>query len=158
VDKALLVATIRAALQEEHANAERAARDTAAAANHPEAKPENDKDTRKIELSYLAAGQAARAKELEGAVAALSAFRPREFEEDEPLQAGALATLDVDGKVQRVFLSPSGGGMKIDSGGELSVVTPQSPLGGALLGKVVGESFELIVAGRSKEVTILSAE
>jgi transcription elongation GreA/GreB family factor len=158
VDKSLLVTKIRSAVQDEHANAERVARDTAAAANHPEAKPENDKDTRKIELSYLAAGQAARAKELEGALAVLSAFRPRDFEDDEPLQTGAVATLDVDGKVQRVFLSPAGGGMKLEDGGELSVVTPQSPLGGALLGKVVGESFELVVAGRSKEVTILSAE
>ena len=61
MDKAELIEKLSQALGAAHAAADRLARDTAEAANHPEARPDSDKDTRKIELSYLAAGQAARA-------------------------------------------------------------------------------------------------
>src|SRR5689334_8292731 len=101
--KSALIENLLGKMREELAQAERQARETAEAANHPEAKPDSDKDTRKIELSYLAAGQAARAKELEMGVALLAAVPARVFEKDEPLQAGALVELEMDGKAQRVF-------------------------------------------------------
>jgi len=158
-DKASLVRHIREALRVELAAAERVARDTAEAANHPEARPENDKDTRKIELSYLAAGQAARARELEVAIAVLGSLPLRAFGGEDPLEVGALVELDVDGKSQRVFIVPAGGGTKLrDAGAEISVVTAQSPLGQALVGRTVGESFELEVAGRRREIEITSVE
>jgi transcription elongation GreA/GreB family factor len=154
-----LVEKLAGALRSAHAAADRLARDTAEAANHPEAKPDSDKDTRKIELSYLAAGQAARASELETAIALLSSLQLRPFAEDEAVALGALVSLDVGGKKQRVFLCPAGGGEKLAAdGGEVSVVTPQSPLGGGLLGKGVGETFELRVAGQIREVEILALE
>lgn len=156
MDKKALVDTLRTRLSRELENARRVAVETAAAANHPEARPENDKDTRKIELSYLAAGQAARTHELEAQVALLAALPIRAFQAAEPLEAGAIVELEVDGKPQRVFLLPAGGGQKLDAeGGELSVVTPQSPLGSGLLGKRVGESFELRIAGQVREVEVL---
>jgi transcription elongation GreA/GreB family factor len=159
MEKTALIERLRQSLTKELTEARRAAAETAAAANHPEARPENDKDTRKIELSYLAAGQAARAHELEGAAAMLAALPIREFDEDDPLGAGALVELDIDGKVQRVLIAPAGGGLKLTTeGGEVSVVTPQSPLGGGLLGKRVGESFELHVAGQIREVEIIGVE
>jgi transcription elongation GreA/GreB family factor len=157
MDKKALLDGLRERLGHELDNARRLAADTAAAANHPEARPENDKDTRKIELSYLAAGQAARAQELESQVALLAAFPVRAFDAAEPLQAGAIVELDVAGKVQRVFLLPAGGGQKLAVGGtEVSVVTPQSPLGSELLGKRVGDAFELRIAGQLKEVEVLA--
>ena len=159
MDKKTFVDRLRDILLHELAEARRIAVETAAAANHPEAKPENDKDTRKIELSYLAAGQAARAHELEAALAMLAALPLRRFGESDALQAGALVELDVDGKSQRVFIAPCGGGQKIATeAGEVSVVTPQSPLGGGVLGKRVGDSFELRVAGQVRDVEIVGAE
>lgn len=159
VDKPALLSALVAALRAELATAERAARESAEAANHPEARPENDKDTRKIELSYLAAGQAARARELEAAIALVQALPLGAWEPGTPIAAGAVATLDVGGKPQRVILSPAGGGLKLAmSDGPISVVTPQSPLGQALLGKTPGESFELVVAGRASEVEIVGVE
>jgi hypothetical protein len=143
-------------LRAEHAGAERVARETADAANHPEARPENDKDTRKIELSYLAAGQASRAAELGAAVAALGAFTVRAFAAGEPIEAGALVSLEIDGAPQTVFLAPAGGGSKIGiAGREVSVVTPVAPLGRELLGKTAGDSFDLTVAGRLREVHVV---
>jgi transcription elongation GreA/GreB family factor len=158
MQKRRLIEDLRTALRAELAVAEQLARETAAAANHPEARPENDKDTRKIELSYLAAGQANRAKALETAVALLASMPVRDFGAEEPLQVGALVEIEVEGKAQRVFLSPSGGGMKIRDGeGDISIVTPEAPLGRALLGRTAGESFELTVAGRTRDVEILGA-
>ncbi|HEX4341612.1 MAG TPA: GreA/GreB family elongation factor [Polyangiaceae bacterium] len=159
MEKKALLGQLREALLRELAEARRVAGETAAAANHPEARPENDKDTRKIELSYLAAGQAARAQELEAGVALLASLPIRAFSAEEPLQAGAIVELDVAGKTQRVLLCPAGGGHRLGTGAdELSVVTPQSPLGRGLLGKRVGESFELRVAGQVRDVEILDVE
>lgn len=158
MDKHDLIAELVRVLRDELARAERVAHDTAEAANHPEARPENDKDTRKLELSYLAAGQAARAKELETGIALLSQLVPRRFEPGDALEIGALVECEVDGKPQRVLLSPAGGGLKLRSeGGAVSVVTPASPLGGGLRGRAVGDSFELVLGGTPREVTIVRA-
>jgi transcription elongation GreA/GreB family factor len=154
-----LIEQLVRALRAAQTAADRLARETAEAANHPEAKPDSDKDTRKIELSYLAAGQAARASELETAIAMLANLPLRRFGPDEAVALGALVTLDVGGKKQRVFLCSAGGGEKLASeGGDVSVVTPQSPLGAGLVGKKIGETFELRVAGQIREVEILALE
>jgi transcription elongation GreA/GreB family factor len=159
MDKKTFLDRLRDILHRELAEARRVAAETAAAANHPEARPENDKDTRKIELSYLAAGQAARAHELESAIALLAALPLRKFGENDALQAGALVELDVAGKSQFVFIAPAGGGQKIATDrGEVSVVTPQSPLGRGLLGRRAGDSFELRVAGQARDVEIVGVE
>lgn len=157
--KARLIERLRELLRDEHAAAERLARETAEAANHPEARPENDKDTRKTELSYLAAGQAARAQELEAALARVAALPSRSFREADACAVGALVTLDYGDKERRVLLSPAGGGLKLsDDRGEVSVVTPQSPLGRELLGKSVGDALELKVEGRLREIEIVAVE
>jgi transcription elongation GreA/GreB family factor len=159
MDKQSLLDALRGALRTELAVAERLAKDTADAANHPEAKPENDKDTRKVELSYLAAGQAARARELESGLALLSGLRARAFGPDDAVAAGALVHIEVSGKPQRVLLSPAGGGLKLaHEGGEVSVVTPRSPLGRGLLGKTAGDAFDLVVGPRRQEVEITLVE
>lgn len=157
MDKKALMEEVRRRLATELDVARRVATETAAAANHPEARPENDKDTRKIELSYLAAGQAARAHELEAGLALLASVVVRAFTDSDPVEAGAVVELDVSGKTQRVFLLPAGGGQRVPSpDGEVSVVTPQSPLGRGLLGKKAGDAFELSIGGQSREVEILS--
>lgn len=157
MDKGHLLEQLGVVLRDELAAANRVAKDTADAANHPEARPENDKDTRKLELSYLAAGQAARAKELETGIALLTQIPVRVFGAADALAVGAFAELDVEGKTQRVLLSPAGGGLKLaDEHGEINVVTPASPLGRGLLGKCQGDAFELVIAGQRREVTIVA--
>ncbi len=159
MNKGALFEALVVALKAELTAAARIARDSADAANHPEARPENDKDTRKVELSYLAAGQAARVRELEAAIAAARALLQRPREPGAPIAAGAVATLSVSGKPQRVIVSPAGGGLRLDfEGASINVVTPQSPLGRALLGKLPGDSFELVVAGRTSEVEVLAVD
>jgi transcription elongation GreA/GreB family factor len=157
VTKLELVQKLVGALRTERDTADRLARDTADAANHPEARPENDKDTRKIELSYLAQGQAARARELESTITLLLSRPPRAFEPDEAIALGALVVLESADKVERVLICSGGGGTSVeDEQGAVRIVTPEAPLGRALLGKAAGEEIELVVAGRKRELTIVS--
>jgi transcription elongation GreA/GreB family factor len=155
--KELLVEKLVTALRAERDNADRLARETAEAANHPEARPENDKDTRKLELSYLAQGQAARARELEATIAALGAQPPRAFGPDDTIALGALVELESGDKLERVLLCSGGGGASIeDEGGPVRVVTPEAPLGRALMGKAAGDEVELVVAGKKRELVVVS--
>jgi hypothetical protein len=58
---------------------ERAYRLAREAATHEEAKPENDKDTRALEQSYLARGEAARVEELRASLAEVRAMVVKAF-------------------------------------------------------------------------------
>jgi transcription elongation GreA/GreB family factor len=152
-----LVNALLSALRAERDTVDRLARETAEAANHPEARPENDKDTRKLELSYLAQGQAARARELEATIAMLLSQPPRTFGSDEAIALGALVTLESADKRERVLLCSGGGGSSVaDEHGSVRIVTPEAPLGRALLGKAAGDEIELNVGGRKRELLIVS--
>lgn len=132
-------------------------RATVEAATHEEAKPENDKDTRALEQSYLARGEAMRVEELRAGLAEVRALALRPFGEDTPIALGALVTAEEDGQTLRLFLAPYGGGVSLDEG-RVQVVTPKSPLGRALLGKRAGDDCELSVAGRVRAISVDAIE
>jgi transcription elongation GreA/GreB family factor len=113
-------------------------------ATHEENKPENDKDTRALEQSYLARGQAQRVVELQGELNQLKALEPRTFTAETAIALGALVAID-DGKESvHYFIAPGGGGLRVTvEGVEVRVVTPQSPIARALLGKREGDDLEL---------------
>ncbi|MBM4362108.1 MAG: GreA/GreB family elongation factor [Deltaproteobacteria bacterium] len=72
---------------------------------------------------------------------------------------GALVTVEVDGKIQRLFLCPAGGGVTLRGGGEeVRVVTPEAPLGRALLGRTVGDGVEATIGGKRREIEVLAIE
>jgi transcription elongation GreA/GreB family factor len=118
-------------------------------ATHPEARAENAKDTRGLEQSYIARGQAQRVAELEVAVAELTKLELRALQ---IVAIGAVIAVDEDGATRRYFLVPHGGGNVL--AGDIQVITPASPRGRALLGKRVGEIAELAVAGKTRELEI----
>jgi transcription elongation GreA/GreB family factor len=136
---------------------ERAQKATREGATHEEAKPENDKDTRALEQSYLARGQAMRVDELRACVADVQAMPVRAFAEGQPAALGALVTVEEDGSEHVLFLAPHGGGSRL-ADGAVQVVTPRSPLGHALLGKRTGDDCEVRLAGRSRELMIVGVE
>jgi transcription elongation GreA/GreB family factor len=131
---------------------ERSHKATRAAATHEEAKPENDKDTRALELSYLARGEAMRIEELRTGLAETQALACDPVAAGQPVRLGALVVTDEDGVESRFWIAPHGGGTRL---GDVQVVTPKSPLGQALLGKVAGEDCEALVAGRRRSLTIV---
>ena len=135
--KGKLKAELLAALAAQLTAARTAHEQAASAATHEEARPENDKDTRGLEQSYLARGHAQRVAELETAVAVVETFAPRSFTEDDAIALGALVELE-DGRT--LWLAPHGGGVELSGG--ITVVTPTSPLGKALLGKRVDDEIE----------------
>lgn len=134
----------------------KAAYDAAEAATHAEAKPENDKDTRALEASYLAAGQAERVRELETALKMLAGLEVKDVGKTTPICASAVITLeDGEGVKTMFFMSPHGGGVRLDlEGTSVQVVTPQSPLGKALLGRLHGDVIELRGKSGLREMTI----
>ena len=113
-------------------------------ATHEENKPENDKDTRALEQSYLARGQAQRVVELQGAVNQLKAMELRDFSTAVPIALGALVSVADERETVHYFLAPAGGGLRVTlADREVRVVTPQSPIGQALIGKRQGDDLDL---------------
>jgi transcription elongation GreA/GreB family factor len=137
---------------------DRAYRATREGATHEEAKPENDKDTRALEQSYLARGQAARIEELKTSLAEVKAMSARAFVPGDPVALGAVVTVEQGGTETSVMLlAPHGGGARL-AGGSVQVVTPLSPLGRALLGKRAGDETEVLLAGKTRALTVVNVD
>ncbi|NUP10543.1 MAG: transcription elongation factor GreAB [Polyangiaceae bacterium] len=145
VSKTELKAELVQLLLADVAAAERAQQTTIEGATHEEAKPENDKDTRALEQSYLARGQARRVEDLKAELAQAQAMPTRDFKDGERISLGALVTVEEDDATRVFFLAPGRGGTVI--AGDIQIVTPASPLGRALLGKVAGDDCELRAPG-----------
>jgi transcription elongation GreA/GreB family factor len=136
---------------------ERAHRASREGATHEEAKPENDKDTRALEQSYLARGQAMRVEEQTAGVAEVQAMAIRTFRKSDPVALGALVTVSEEDTEKTYFVAPQGGGTPL-AGGRVQVITPRSPVGRALLGKRVGDVCELKVGGATRELEVIAIE
>lgn len=136
-------------LQADLETLERAQRAALEGATHEEAKPENDKDTRALEQSYLARGQTMRITELQTGLAQVQAMPVRDFESGDPAALGALVTIEDDEGSRVLFIAPAGGGSRL-GGGAVQVTTPRSPLGRALLGKTEGDDIELRIDGKER--------
>ncbi len=151
MDKTALRDELVARVAEELEALERAHRAVMEAATHEEAKPENDKDTRALEQSYLARGQAMRVQSLREALVTCRALTVAPLAR---AALGALLRVDDDGAARALYLAPHGGGTGL-AGGTVQVVTPTSPLGRALLGREAGDVCEAEVSGRVREVEVL---
>lgn len=149
VDKRALVRELVSLLEQEIARAIEAAERTRAGAVHEEARPENDKDTRALEQSYLARGQALRVVDLQQALKLVQFMEIREFGEDDAIGISALIELDCGDEMRSVFFAPAGGGRKIEG---VDVITPEAPLGAAVAGRYAGDEFVM----RGKEYVITS--
>ncbi len=132
--------------------AERSQEATHEGATHEENRPENDKDTRALEQSYLARGQARRVAELRSEVALVKGMPVRDLTDDDPIALGALVLVEENERGRTLLVAPGGGGAALE--GDVLVVTPSSPLGRALLGKRAGDDVELRAAGRTRSLTV----
>jgi transcription elongation GreA/GreB family factor len=156
-DKSGVLAALQARLEQDLAIATEAQRRTQSGATHEESKPENDKDTRALESSYLARGQAQRVVELTRDLSSASALVLRSFEEGTPIAVSALVELDDGERGAFYFLSPVGGGLTLYVGGvAVRVLTPASPLGRALLGQSVGHDVEVRTPQGQRQYSVAS--
>ena len=154
IDKRLIVEAVRAALAKEMEVLRASAANAALGATHDDAKPEDDKDTRAIEASYLAGAQAGRIRVLEAADKKLEFM---DLKASDVIAPGALVELDADGKVGHYFVAEAAGGTKVSIGGvDITVLTPEAPLAQSLIGKRAGDSFERTVRRETVEYEIVS--
>jgi len=148
MDKFVLQQQVLERLAEDLLQVEQAARAAHETATHEENIAENKYDTLGLEAAYLATGQARRADAIRQAMAHWRQFRPRPCDASQGIQLGAWVCLvDADGAQQHLFLGPDGGSMKLSIGRQsVQVISSESPLGRALLGRGEGDEVTVQVA------------
>jgi len=143
-DKKAVLEALKLQLENDLERARKRARDAADGATHEENRAEGDKDMRATEASYVARGQAGRASEMEEAFVRITALELLDFKPGARIATSALIELLHDGKQLQYFLVPAAGGERLlVAGSEIQTLTPQSPLGRALLGASEGDEAEL---------------
>jgi transcription elongation GreA/GreB family factor len=137
-----------------------AAKNSIAMATDKEHQARSKYETFSLESSYLARGQAKRVSALRDALERLQQLPLRPLDETTPIQLGAWVRLEADdGERRALFFGPGGGGESVTVDGEETVmVTAQSPIGQAVLGKIVGERFDLKLGIDTRTFTVVSVE
>jgi transcription elongation GreA/GreB family factor len=160
MDKRFLVDQLTASLQSSAQVALSASRSAAVEASEGATPAEKREDARTaLEYGALARAQSQRARRTQGQADALANFRPGPLKPSAPIAMGAVVEVeDADtGEGRTFFLAPVGAGATLtgpDGDGYLSVVTPASPIGRAVLGRRVGDTVDVTVAGEVREWTI----
>ena len=144
MNKSAIVESLRQQLQAQYERAIKALEGAHEAATGEDTKAESKYDTRGLEASYLAAGQAEQADELQTAIASLDSFEFPDLDLDDPITPGALVEADLDGESVFYLLAPAGGGLtcETDDGTTVTVLGPAAPLKKQLLGKTTGDILE----------------
>ena len=123
-----------------------AARSSRAEATHEQNKAENKYDTRGLEAGYLAQGQSRHLAEVELAIQDFEKLGVRQFGPGASIDLGALVELEENDESSFYFIGPRGGGTEVTQDKhEIVVITPQSPMGQRLMGKRVGDQFDVLI-------------
>ena len=164
--KSHFVAELKRVYQERIARAARAESEAAGEADQIRSDARRREDAKEAALQGRLAGGIRRQRKR--AVAELERLLEfaeggqRRFRPTDRVDVGALVDVrveDEEGEDERtLFFLPVGAGAElVGPGGDgfVTVVTPDSPVGRALLRAVVGDSFEVIVDGRDREWTVV---
>lgn len=148
---------ILAKLTADHQLLLQAAKSSHAAATHEDNVPDSKYETLALEASYIAQGQANRALEIKLAIDAYRQMTMHNFTAQSPIRLSALVHLEDDeGNEKQVFIGPAAGGLKLEyEETEIMLITPESPLGQELIGRLADDCFEL-EAGANCAYEILS--
>jgi len=157
MDKQDLVAQLRDQLARS-ARAALSARDGAACeAREGQTPTEQREDARAAhQLATMGTAQERRARQALAESDALTTFRPRPLPSSATIGLGAIVEIENDdtGEGRTFFLAPVGAGITLTGpGGDgvLSVVTPMSPIGRAVLGRRSGDVVDVTVDGEPHE-------
>jgi len=134
------------------------------AATNDQSVAETQYDTLAIEQSYLAEGQSRRVDEIRYAIKCLENLPSETLKYQPRVNIGSVVQLEKDiDKQQWFFLAPVAGGYrcKLARQGEtinIVVITPQSPLGTAMMGKVLDDEIKIKIAEKrlTDFITMLS--
>ncbi|MGV2870995.1 hypothetical protein [Colwellia sp. E150_009] len=145
IKKRTLTTLIINQLEQALAQAINAANEAHAAAVDDQSIAETQYDTLAIEASYLAEGQSRRVQELQTAIRKYQSLNLIDFDENKPIALTALVQLSNDKSSQHwFFIGPAAGGLRCAiSGQQVTVITPQSPMGMALIGKYQEDEIDI---------------
>ena len=134
------------------------ARDAAAMEAREGATPDEKREDARAahQLGTLGKVQQQRAQQALAQADALATFRPAPLPPSASIGLGAIVEIEDEdtGEGRTFFLAPVGAGITLTGpGGDglLSVVTPASPVGRAVIGRRVGEVIDVFVDGKARE-------
>ncbi len=149
MQKALAIDALKNACRQELAAIEQASAAAQDETTNAETKQEGKYDTRAIEASYLARGQAVRVGALRQLTSWFDQLQARPCTE---IQVGAL--FQIKGSADWLFMAPVGGsGVHLD-GHRIKVISPASPLGKALAELETGDQATLCSPQGERSVTV----
>ena len=145
INKQTLIVLITDELKQELNQAISAANEAHAAAVDDQSVAETQYDTLAIEASYLAEGQSRRVQELQTAIDNYNMLNLIHFNKSSAIDLSALVQLSKDNQAQHwFFIGPAAGGFRCSlSEQNITVITPQSPMGLALLGKYQDDDIDI---------------
>jgi len=112
-------------------------------AMHSAPNAEKQRDTTGLEAAYLAHGYAQHCTMLAKQIEELQSLEVEDFIGQE-IDVGALVEVEMDGETDLYMLLHCGGGCEVTVGDRLvTVITPESPLGEALMGNIEAGSFSI---------------
>jgi hypothetical protein len=99
-----------------------------------------------------------RKSELETLLAMYRFIPSRTYAESDPIIPSSLVGLKIGESTSFAFIVPRGGGFVTEVDGvPLQILTAQSPLGEALLGRKTGDRVSVDIRGRTREYLIVSS-
>lgn len=150
MNKPMILKALLTELEEELHRLMAANERASAGATASESKAETKWDTCGLEASYLARGHAEQFKTLAAEVHNLRGFVAPDYT-DRSIGVGALVEVELGGDAMLFFLLHCGGGIDlVVEGREVTVITPESPVGAALLDKRQDESFSFRAGSSGK--------
>ena len=156
MEKKVIFASIIQVLEQEAAVLTTAAHTSFADATDEESRAESKYDTRSLETSYLASGQARMAVEAQTALTRFKNLPIQIFGPDAAIALSALVEVKTERDSCYYFLGPSSGGTEVSYEGKtVMVLTPESPVGKALLGKKMGDAFSVSIGRNQEHFTIV---
>jgi transcription elongation GreA/GreB family factor len=125
------------------------------AATDDQSVAETQYDTLAIEQSYLAEGQSRRVDEIRHAIKRLQSIPLSALQKKPQINIGSVVQLEKDiDKQQWFFLAPAAGGYRCKLAMQsntinIVVITPQSPIGAAMMGKVLDDEISIQIAEKN---------
>jgi len=152
IDKTMIISQVKTQLQQELALALVAASNAHKAATDDQSVAETQYDTLAIEQSYLAEGQSRRVDEIKYVIKRLENLPLETLKDKQHINIGSIVQLEKDiDKHQWFFIAPVAGGYRCklvtqDDTVNIVVITPQSPLGEAMMGKMLDDEVKITIA------------
>ncbi|MDV7104762.1 GreA/GreB family elongation factor [Vibrio sp. TH_r3] len=158
MDKQSLIDVIIKKLEAIHQVAISATQSAIEAATNEETVPENKYDTLALEAAYLAHGQARRVQECEADIQRFKALSTVSFDLMSAVGLTAIIQLiDENDQENLFFMGPCAGGINVTyQNQQVTIITPEAPLGKAMLGQRVGDEVVLKIAGKQVGYEIIS--